>query len=290
MSQQSTIRVYMGNKINKAKKTTTLFTEIKQDDETLQHLFDAFKYNKSEDALKIVELIKNKMIPFNRASVFKQSIKLKKNYHSFSHYYNKFYYISYIKSTLQHAQLDVENFIKGRWVKINNIKPVWLALLFSMYDQLGVNVREPMYSSWTKVFEELVELSDYTLNDKLLGHPVSSYIAHKDIPIAYPKWSPSVVINDCTLLPFNKIYEKVLANCIDMDFYDFYVMASKNKNYEILKNIPLDMLINQLDKDKNTLLHTTCYYSDGSAESVNSITRILEVAKEKDVNIITAVF
>ncbi len=257
-------------------------TEVKQETEVMQHLFDAFKANSSTDALHVIELIKNGTLTFNKDATFKGWLPCNRH-HEYSthsrHYYDqslRYRYISCLTDILKSMGIKIDKYVcihfnfEQHELNIDTMKPVWLAYMFSGFDVCIAG------NQWTKVFEELVELSNCKINDLIFGYPAYYIMCYRDGVSGF--------------FPFLNSYKKIFENSSGLNqcFYNAFLMACKSPYNKMLDIMPIDAIIDHVDVEGNTILHTVCKYSDGSEQSVCNIRKILETATKKNIKLINS--
>jgi hypothetical protein len=220
----------MGHKNSKV--TTTTYTNP-----TMRYLSDAFKNNNSTDALKVIEAVKENIGWFAPDSTFIGSLKvINPNIKYIAGIYNavtKQNHNKYIKNS-HNGDTFNSNPTKYK-LKIDNIKPVWLAYLFTISDIItkdfivrykDFNVEQ---SNWTQVFEELFKLSHCSLDDELFGVPVHRFIINDNHSYGFkiPQWfncytdlikNSNIMFENYTQTDNNTTYD-IIEWCIYKDLY-----------------------------------------------------------------------
>ncbi len=203
--------------------TTSFPKEGRQTSTTMTLLFNAFKKNRWEDALHIVNLIKIKKLEFDPSATFKGLIPITQThaYDGYDFSTVEINIFSYIDSFCKGCGYDISDYIfkdsdmfsddddivyKKCFVDIESIKPVWLAFIFSIFDKV-------MGSKWIDVFNELVLLSTCTLNDRIFRIPVYKLLVMKKHDYYFK----------CQIVKFNESFKQIAKNSKEFNLADLTI-------------------------------------------------------------------
>ncbi len=246
----------MGGKSSKSQavqvSTKKDFSEQPQIDTTTQHLFDAFKSNNSDDALKIIKFIKSGVITYNPETTFKGSLDISQPIINYRPDGDQYYYrntrtklFSYVEALLEAINVEISNYIKKDQLYVQNVKPVWLAYIFIIYDQVTAKlIYEKVNSSktktnWQTVFTELAEISDCKVNDTIFGSTILDILCN-EIVVSNSSYESNNIfycVQGAKFPVYLHAFHKIIKNSqIDVKSCDIISVFLNKDKYEFLKD------------------------------------------------------